>query len=264
MPTIAPVAAVASVPAAATAKAATRAPVASDDDGDDFAAGTSPAPDSGAGRRERLREPDRRQVVALVVAVVFLLGVLPLSFAIRAAVRDPLLSSLDALEVPAWAATDVRDATSGSRWCFIACPFLERTARSGRSPDETAQVYERALAGAGWQRWNVGLCPDQPEPLGHYTCWRRDEMTLDLWVREPTCTSDTSAGQSPAGPGGGSPDAVPARSCAGTSSVSVKVRTAIDDDRTRPQPSLDPDLTGEDPDPVVTDDPLQDPTPSPS
>jgi hypothetical protein len=44
----------------------------------------------------------------------------------------------------------------------------------------------------------------------------------------------------------------------------VKVRNAIDDDRTKPQPSTDPSLTGEDPDPIFTDDPLGELTPTPS
>jgi hypothetical protein len=46
--------------------------------------------------------------------------------------------------------------------------------------------------------------------------------------------------------------------------VTVKVQNAVADERTGPRPTTDPSLTGEDPDPVLTDDPLQDPTAAPS
>jgi hypothetical protein len=48
------------------------------------------------------------------------------------------------------------------------------------------------------------------------------------------------------------------------STVSIKVRNAISDERGRPQTTPDPNLVGETPDPIITDDPLGTPTPAPS
>jgi hypothetical protein len=209
-----------------------------------------------------MREQKRLRMATLAVVTLLLLGALPLYFGIRAATRDPVFNTLDSLAVPAWAAVDVNDEISGSRWCIIECRFREREAQSQRNPAETAQVYERSLADSGWQRWNVGLCPDQPVPEGErYTCWKRDEYTLDLWVREPACADDPLRNRptvAPTEPGAGNPAAPPP--CAG-SVVSIKVRNAIADDRGRPQETQDPDFTGEDPDPIFTDDPLLEPTP---
>lgn len=213
--------------------------------------------------RGQMREQRRLKTLALAMASLLVLGALPLYFGIRAATRDPVFTSLDALAVPAWAAASREDDVDGSRWCLMECRFRERTVESQRGPDETAQVYEKALRDAGWQPWKVAFCPEQPVE-GHYSCWRRDELTLDLWVREPACAYDpmrqrpTVGPTDPAAPGGAD-----AQDCTG-SRISVKVRNAIGDERTRPQPSTDPSLTGEDPDPVFTDDPLKDLTPSPS
>ena len=196
-----------------------------------------------------------------MVASLIVLGALPLYFGIRTATRDPVLHSLNALNVPDWAAVEPQDAVSGSRWCLVDCRFRERTAQSRQGPEETTQVYESALTEAGWRRWEAAkMCPEQPV-AGRYTCWTRDELTLDLWVRPPSCAAQPAGGVTPpATP----PPAAPGGSCEG-SVVSVKVRNAIDDDRVKARPSTDPSLTGEDPDPVFTDDPLRDePAPTPS
>ncbi|WP_415624371.1 hypothetical protein [Phytohabitans flavus] len=230
-------------------------------DGPDSVPDESLDRDGGPGPAEA-REQRTWRVVALVVASLIVLGALPLYFGIRTATRDPVLNSLDALNLPGWAAVGVQDAVSGSRWCLVDCRFRERTAQSQQGPDETTQVYEAALSEAGWQRWEAAkLCPEQPMP-GHYTCWTRDELTLDLWVRPPSCAAaqQPTDGPPPATP----PPAGPDGKCEG-SVVSVKVRNAIDDDRVKTGPSTDPSLTGEDPDPVFTDDPLlDDPTPAAS
>jgi hypothetical protein len=150
---------------------------------------------------------------------------------------------------------------SGSRWCLIDCRLRERNAQSDKTPDETAKVYQKALTDAGWRPWKPAMCPEQPVE-GHYTCWKRDELTLDLWVRKPACANRPAAGVPPADP---KKPAAPAGTdkCAG-SQVSVKVRNAIDDDRTGPQPSTDPSLTGVEPGPALPDDPLRNLTPTPS
>ncbi|HEX8631752.1 MAG TPA: hypothetical protein VF755_26635 [Catenuloplanes sp.] len=216
--------------------------------------------------RRQLREQQRLRLATLVLATLLVLGALPLYLGIRSATRDPVFTSLDALAVPGWAAGDRVDVTSGSRWCFIDCRFRERTVHSERGPQETGQAYQAALASAGWEPWKVALCPEQPLD-GSYTCWRREELTLDLWVRKPACPVDSTTrtpGADPAPPAAGvAPPVGGAARCDG-STVSFKVRNAVDDDRRRPQPALDPNLTGEDPDPVISLGPLPGATPAPS
>ncbi len=216
-------------------------------------------PDAGGELRHQGGGNQRLRVMILAVASVLLLGVVPVFFGLRAEGRDPVFASLDDLAVPTWAAVDPVDAVSGSRWCLLDCRLRERTVNSERSPEETAQVYESALSQDGWQPWKPAYCPEQEEK-GSYTCWRRDELTLDLWVRSPTCVPPPVDGE-PAVVPSLDPEAA-AEECPG-SLVTVKVRNAIDDDRTRPQPSTDPSLTGVDPYPTLGDDPLGDLTPSP-
>ena len=207
--------------------------------------------------RRRMRERKQLRMGVLVLVSIVLLGAIPLYFGIRTLSRDPVFDTLDELGVPSWAAVKTVDDVSGSRWCLLDCRLRERTATSERSPEETAQVYERALTEGGWRPWQVTRCPEQPAN-GRYTCWRQDELTLDLWVRAPACVPPPVDGQPALVP---SPDpSTAAKECSG-SLVSVKIRNAIDDDRTRPQPSTDPSLTGEDPFPTVSEDPLATPTP---
>jgi integrin beta 3 len=222
---------------------------------------TSPAVTSFRGARSELRrqlkEQKRVRIVALFLATLLVLGALPLYFGIRAATRDPVFNTLDSLAVPDWARVTVIDEVSGSRWCIYECRFRERQAESQRDPAETARVYEQALADSGWQRWAVSPCPDQPVE-GHYTCWRRDEYTLDLWIRQPSCADDPLRNRPTVEPAPGTQaEAVepPGGECSG-SAVSFKVRNAIDDPRTRPGATQDPGQTGEDPDPVFSDAPL--------
>jgi integrin beta 3 len=218
--------------------------------------------------RRQLREQRRLRMITLVLVSVLVLGALPLYFGIRAATRDPVFNSLDALNIPRWAAVKTEDRVDGSRWCIIQCRFRERTVESQRAPDDTAPVYEGALAAAGWRRWKVAQCPDAPVD-GHYTCWQRDEYTLDLWVRKPECAYDPMRLRPTVGPTGepaagrsAAPSAAAGGDCSGAA-VSIKVRNRIDDERGRQQPSQDPSLTGEQPDPIFSDDPLS-PTPAPS
>jgi len=230
--------------------------------------GESPGGLRGAGAelRNRLRTERRLRVITLVTLSVVVLGLLPLLFGIRSATRDPVFNSLDALDVPAWADRKVDDRTSGSIWCFFDCRFRERTAQSDRPLEETAKTYAAALTAAGWKA-RTGECSDQPTTSGKYTCWTRDEFSLDLWVRPPECAVDAVAAQDPAtvpstGPDGLVPTADP-RTCTG-STVSIKVQNAVTDPRLKPQPAVDPSLVGETPDPVLSNDPLLEPTPTAS
>lgn len=190
-----------------------------------------------------------------MLASLLVLGALPLYFGIRAVTRDPVFNALDALDVPDWAATEVADGVSGSRWCLIECRFRERVITSERHWEETAGVYRRALAEAGWRPWQVALCPADEEVEGDYTCWRRDELTLDLWVRPPACVADIGLPTT-------EPGSTDTAECDG-SLVSVKVRNAIADDRTGPSPSISPSPFDEDPYPIFTDEPLEEPTSAP-
>jgi len=218
--------------------------------------------------RRQLREQRRLRTIALLLASLLVLGALPTYFGIRAATRDPVFTALDALAVPAWAERDIVDGVSGSRWCLLECRFRERTIESERPWEETARAYESALTQEGWRPWKVDLCPEQPVENQHYSCWRRDELTLDLWVRPPTCQEVLP--DQPTVPSAGDAESGDAAAPGGTdcrgSVVSIKVRNAIADDRTGPRPSTDPSLTGVDPDPLPTGDPLSDllPTPTPS
>ncbi|WP_130513047.1 hypothetical protein [Krasilnikovia cinnamomea] len=212
-----------------------------------------------------MRTQRRLRVFTLMSLAVVVLGLLPLFFGIRSATRDPVFTSLDALQVPSWAAAQVKDRSSGSQWCFLDCRFRERTAQSQQPYQETTKAYAAALSTAGWHRWKVDECPEQPVTNGSYTCWRRDEFTLDLWVGPPACAIDAIAAQDPAalpstGANGVAPPTDP-KKCTG-SSVSIKVQNAITDLRGKPEPAPNPSLVGETPDPVLSDDPLLEPTPS--
>ncbi|HET9517920.1 MAG TPA: hypothetical protein VFO77_09370, partial [Actinoplanes sp.] len=213
--------------------------------------------------RRHLREQRRLRMITLTALPLVVLLALPGFFGIRSASRDPVFTSLDALVVPAAVARQVEDHTTGSRWCFLDCRFRERTAQSQLSPAETEQAYQSALRNADWKRWTVAQCPEQP--VEGYTCWRRDEFTLDLWVRRPACAADAIAlresGVAP--PDGVIPDPQDPKSCPGAT-VSIKVRNAITDERGRGDPRLDPSRVGVTPEAVLPDNPLVETTPSPS
>jgi integrin beta 3 len=213
--------------------------------------------------RRQLREQRRLRMITLTVLTLVVLLALPAFFGIRAASRDPVFNSLDALAVPDWAASKVEDRSSGSRWCFLDCRFRERIAQSARPPAETADTYQKALTAAGWQRWQVPQCPEQP--VEGYTCWKRDEFTLDLWVRQPACAADAVAAQAPGvvPTEGVVPTPPDPKVCTG-STVSIKVRNAITDQRGRPAQPLDPSHLGETPDVILTEAPSPGATPSPS
>ncbi len=208
--------------------------------------------------RRQMRERRRLRMGVLALVSLVLLGAVPLYFGMRTLSRDPVFDTLDALDVPAWAETKTVDNVSGSRWCLQDCRLRERAVESEQGWEQTVAVYEQALAKDGWRRWTVERCPEE-KVEGSYTCWRRDELTLDLWVRDPACTPPPIDGA----PAPSAPAAPAAATCTG-SLVSVKVRNAIDDERTGPTPTTDPSLTGEDPFPTLTDDPLGEATPSPS
>jgi integrin beta 3 len=186
-------------------------------------------------------------------------------FGLRSASKDPVFGSLDSLGVPSWAAQDVRDNGSGSRWCFIDCRFRERIAQSAKPFNETTAAYTAALTAAGWQSWKVTECPETPiaKDQGTYSCWKRDEFTLDLWVRLPECAVDQVAAQDPTAQLPKAADTPEPKKCVG-STVSIKVQNAISDTRGKPEPKQDKPLVGETPDPVLSNDPLLEPTPAAS
>ncbi|NMO56292.1 hypothetical protein HH310_34585 [Actinoplanes sp. TBRC 11911] len=208
-----------------------------------------------------MRTRRRLRLVTLLSLAIVVLVVLPAVFGLRSASSDPVFSSLNSMNVPSWAAQKVTDQSSGSRWCFLNCTFRERTAQSQKPFQETTTAYSSALTGAGWQPWKVAGCPEQANDAktSTYTCWKRDEFTLDLAVGPPECAVDQVAAQDPALAGKAGP---PPKKCDG-STVSIKVQNAIADTRGEPAPKESP-LVGVTPDPVITDDPLLEPTPAAS
>jgi hypothetical protein len=139
------------------------------------------------------------------------------------------------------------------------CRSRERTMSSQRGDEETNKVYEQALLDSGWRRWTVAGCA--PDPIeGKYSCWRRDEFTLDLWVRPPPCAKDLLRLRPTVAPGG-TPEpqasAVVPSGAAGLppcegSLVTIKVSNAIADvryvhpEQPNPLPTLEDGLTDED------------------
>jgi integrin beta 3 len=214
-----------------------------------------------------MRSRRRLRMITLVSLAAVVLVVLPVVFGLRSASQDPVFRSLDSLKVPGWAATKVQDRSSGSRWCFMDCTFRERTADSAKSFKETTSAYASALTAAGWKSWTVAECPEQPidRSSGTYSCWRRDEFTLDLQVGPPDCAVDALAAQNPdALPSSGvAPPVTDPTKCVG-STVSIKVQNAITDTRGKKEPKQSPDLIGETPDATLSDDPLLTPTPTAS
>jgi len=196
--------------------------------------------------RRKMREQQRLRMLTLMAVVVVVLGALPLYLLVQAATRDPVFTSLDALQVPSWAAGASTDQVAGSRWCVLECRFRERDIPSAKTPDETNTVYVKALEQAGWVRWKPAGCPLEHVD-GHYSCWRRDEYTLDLWVRSKPCSDELLRNRPTVAPDP-SAAALPSTGkddCSG-SMVSFKVYNAIADERLThpdpgsPAPSLSP------------------------
>jgi integrin beta 3 len=208
-----------------------------------------------------MRTQRRLRVVTLLSLAVVVLVVLPALFGLRSASNDPVFGSLDSLGVPSWAAQDVHDNGSGSRWCFMDCRFRERIVQSSKPINDTTAAYTVALKKAGWSHWKVSDCPETAVQ-GTYSCWKRDEFTLDLWVRQPECAVDQVAAEAATAPLP-SDAATPGPKCVG-STVSIHVQNAISDTRGKPEPKQDKRLTGETPPPTISNDPLLAPTPAAS
>ncbi|MEU8238823.1 hypothetical protein AB0C07_11295 [Actinoplanes missouriensis] len=209
------------------------------------------------GLRHKIRTQRRLRVGVLSTLAALVLLVLPAVFGVRAMTSDPVFASLDALNVPSWATQKAQDQGYGSRWCFLDCRFRERIAESEKSFPETTEAYTSALTAAGWKQWKVADCPETAinTDEGSYSCWRRDELTLDLYVSLPGCAVEQVT------PGTTEEDAAPGE-CDG-STVSIKVQNTITDQRGKTE--TNPGLVGETPDPVLpTDDPLLEPTPEAS
>ncbi|MEU4558195.1 hypothetical protein AB0F72_07390 [Actinoplanes sp. NPDC023936] len=210
------------------------------------------------GLRHKIRTQRRLRVGVLSTLAALVLLVLPAVFGIRSMTSDPVFASLDALNVPSWAAQKAEDQGYGSRWCFLDCRFRERIAESEKSFPETTEAYTSALTAAGWKQWKVADCPETAinTDEGSYSCWRRDELTLDLYVSLPGCAVEQVTPAEGTGE-----DAAPEK-CDG-STVSIKVQNTITDLRGKTE--TNPGLVGETPDPVLpTDDPLLEPTPEAS
>ncbi len=190
-----------------------------------------------------MREQQRIRTLALVTIVALVLGAPVLYFGILTATRDPVLNSLDRLPVPAQFAQSPEDRIiGGSRWCFIDCRFRERRLISEAETEETTQVYHAALTEAGWRRWHVEGCPGV-EVDGDYSCWTRDEYTLDLWVHPPECAYDPLNLRPEL-----DEEAAPSEETCRGSVVEIKMQNRVSDERG--QPAMTPE--GELPAPLPT------------
>jgi integrin beta 3 len=178
-----------------------------------------------------MREQQRLRMLTVMAIVVVVLGALPLYLLIQAANRDPVFTSLDALQVPGWAVGASEDQVAGSRWCVVECRFRERDIASEKAPEETNAAYVKALEDAGWTRWKPAAgCPlDKVD--GHYSCWRRDEYTLDLWVRNKPCSDELQRNRPSTAPDPSAPAVPMGKDECGGSMVSFKVYNAIADER---------------------------------
>jgi hypothetical protein len=151
-------------------------------------------------------DSQRLRLIALVGLVMVLLVALPLFLLIRDSARDPVISNLNSLSLPGWAAVGHQDQTTGSRWCIQTCRWHERTWRSTKAPADTDQAYRSALSAAGWSPLAT-RCPASPGG-GKYSCWQREQDRLDLWTRDAVCGL---AGVAPS-PGSSAPSVAPSPS----------------------------------------------------
>jgi hypothetical protein len=204
--------------------------------------------------RQKLRTERRLRLVTLMSLAALVLLVLPAFFGVRAMSSDPVLASLDSLEVPAWAAKNEKEFESGSSLCIMECEFRERVTESEQSFAETSKVYTKALKSAGWTERKVAGCPESPirEDEGLYSCWERDELTLDLQVSLPGCAVDQFAAEQNPSAGAEAPAPPVPGQCVG-STVRIKVWNAIVDERGKTDTAPGP--LGQTPDPILrTDD----------
>jgi len=171
--------------------------------------------------RRQARAAQQLKMLTLGLVALIVLGAIPLYLGVRAATKDPVFESLNALDLPDWADGEHTDASDGSRWCIKQCRFRERTWQSARAPDETQVAYDHALREAGW-RPRTKDCPTADE--GAMTCWHRDEYLLDMWVRAPICETPPPRPTSGATPSAGAAPAAPA-TCPGAL-VTVKVQNS--------------------------------------
>jgi hypothetical protein len=217
--------------------------------------------------RRKLRSQRRLRLVTLMSLAALVLLVLPAFFGVRAMSSDPVLASLDALEVPAWASKNDKDFETGNSLCLGVCEFRERVSESDQPFAETTKAYSTALTKAGWAERKVEGCPEMPVKAeeGTYTCWQRDELTLDLAVGLPGCAVDQVSAEGNPQAGEEAPEPIDPASCVG-STVSIKVWNAIEDERGKKDPAPGPQ--GVQPDAVLpTDDSIfqqTDPTPEAS
>jgi hypothetical protein len=181
--------------------------------------------------RRQLREQQRVRTIAMAMVVVLLLGAPLLYLGIQTATRDPVLNSLAGLPVPSWAAQSPEDRIiTGSRWCFIDCRFRERSLVSDALPEQTNEIYQAALREAGWTRWEVEGCP-LTDVDGFYTCWTRDEYTLDLWVHRPACAYDPRRLRPDLEAESPTPAATPEDDECSGSVVEIKMQNRVSDER---------------------------------
>ena len=154
--------------------------------------------------RNRLRTQRRLRVVTLLSLAVVVLVVLPAVFGLRHRCQGPgvqLAGRARGARLGGHEAS--HDQGSGSRWCFLELPVPgagrpSRRSRSRRPPRPTRRRWPRP-AGSRGRSASARRQPIAADE-GTYSCWKRDEFTLDLWVRQPNCARRSGRR---AGSGGG-------------------------------------------------------------
>ncbi len=174
------------------------------------------------------RPASRGLLAGIFALVIVLLVVVPAYFVIGEGKHNPAFATMDALGVPAWAATDKHDASIYSRFCVAECQINERDASSTKPVDETKAAYVTALTTAGWHQTSSSSCATKA--AGSYTCWLLDERELDLWVRPSTCTMPAP----PTSETGIDPEPTSTAPAAGTcapTAVQIKIFDSVERDR---------------------------------
>ncbi|WP_025274505.1 hypothetical protein [Haloglycomyces albus] len=135
--------------------------------------------DSGS-RIQRMRN------LCLTVVAVAAVGVAVLLSAGHVLTTDPTRRALDELRVPSWAAQHGDDDTYGSRWCLEECRVRVRTWQSDGLAGDTSIQYLQTLLDNDWLVVPKTDCPGGSDVEA---CFTRDELFLEMWVRQAECSN---------------------------------------------------------------------------
>jgi hypothetical protein len=192
-------------------------------------------PDEGPGGKREVRyanqvhvQTSRAMIIAVLSVVVALIGALPALLLATEGSGNSDFAAIDHLSVPAWAAAQPVDHTSGNRWCLSACLKSERTVASTRSVAETAGAYVTSLRAAGWTPAPTNVCPPAAKGVAQ-SCWVLDRDQMNVMVTASSCAAPPPPTTEPGfvDPVTPSPRASPPAGCAPTT-VDISVFDRVD------------------------------------